>query len=185
MLPFTFRLFVHEDKVSLPLWTSSALLSYRNRTNKKNYEGTLPKPKYYSDRAQMGLSLVGHLSSAGQGARSHGTNVYREYILGRGELQGCRTHCGVQLASHKPGEQSSKGLWCQRKAVKCLLPASMSLSFLFCTVLLLRCCNRGHFYISRLLWKGYSYFATFSWTTSTWISALIPTQYLNCRRLCT
>lgn len=111
---------------------------------------------------QMGLSLVGHLCSAGQGAGSCRTDVYREYIRWGRELQACKTHCGVQPASHKLGEWSSKGLWCQRKAVKCLLPGSMSLSFLICTVLLFRCCNMDHFYISWLLWKGYSYFSTFS-----------------------
>lgn len=79
-----FRLFIHEDKTLLPLWMGSALLSYSDTTKKKNYEGTLPQTKCYADRARMtGLSLVGHLSSAGQGAGSCRTNVYREYMLGR------------------------------------------------------------------------------------------------------
>lgn len=79
-----FRLFIHEDKASLPLRTGSALLNYSNTTNKKNYEGTLPKTKCYADRARTtGLSLGGHLSSAGQGAGSHRTDVRREYMLGR------------------------------------------------------------------------------------------------------
>lgn len=78
-----FRLFIHEDKVSLPLRTGSAHGSYSNTTNKKNYEGTLPKIKCYADRARTGLSLVGHLSSAGQGAQSRCTAVYKEYMLRR------------------------------------------------------------------------------------------------------
>ena len=121
-----------------------------------------------------------------QQAREHGhaTPMYTESMCWGGELQGCKTHRGVQLASHKPEEWSSKGLWCQRKAVKCLPPGAMSLSFLFCTALLFRCCTMGRFYISWLLWKGYSCLAAFSWTTSTWISALISTHYLICRWLC-
>lgn len=93
--------------------------------------------------------------------QGHAAPMYTENICRGGELQGCKTHCGVQPASHKLGERSSKGLRCQRKAVKCLPPSSMSLSFLFCTVLLFGSCNMGHFYISWLLFKGYSYLSTF------------------------
>lgn len=93
--------------------------------------------------------------------QGHTAPMYTENICWGRELQGCKTHHGVQPASHQPEERSSKGLQCQRKAVKCLLTGSMSLSFLFCTALLFRCCNTGLFYISWLFWKGYSYSAFF------------------------
>lgn len=62
---------------------------------------------------------------------------------------------------HHIDQKSSKGLQCQRKAVKHLLKGSMSLSFLYCTALLFRCCNMSLFNISRLFWKDYSYSAFF------------------------
>lgn len=150
------------DKASLPLWTGSSLLSYSNTTNEKNYKGTFPRlSAMQTGQGQWVWVWLGICLQQGT-EQGHVALMYTENICWGGELQGCKTHRGVWPASHKLGEWSSKGLWCWRRAVKCLPLSSMSLLFLFCTVLLFRCCNMDHFYISWLLWQGYSCSAAFS-----------------------
>lgn len=118
-----FWLFIHENKA--PPCTGLALLSYSNTANKKN-EGTLPKAatrQGMDDGSDFDWAFV--FSKLGTRVMAHQRNTMN---ICWGELPGCKTHRGAQLAAHKP-EGCSEGLRCQRKAVKCLQLGSMSLSY--------------------------------------------------------
>lgn len=112
------------------------------------------------------------------GEQGHGTPTRTKNICWGGELQGCKTHRGVQVAAHKL-EGCSKGLWCKRQAVKYLQLGSVLLSyFSFTLPYYSGAAARAVFTFQGFCERVTSILPPSPWTTLLWISALIPTRYL-------
>lgn len=110
----------------------------------------------------------------------HAALMCTENICWGGELQGCKTHHGVQPALHKLENRAlrvcdAKGkLWSVYHWVQCHCHFSFVQSCYSDAATLT--ISTFHGFCERVI----PVLLPFPWTTSTWISALIPTHYLIC-----